>query len=118
MTKRTTKPPPTNTLPETLDEAEALAFARVWIGRVGGAAFFESGLGPLDPAASHWFVRRLIRLAIESSPSGAAKNFGWQRIGIVAREIAKLAGSEYQQSLDDLSGELAFGEKRWRTRPS
>ena len=63
----------TNTLPETLDEAEALAFARVWIKRVGGAAFFESGRGPLDLAASHWFVRRLIRLAIESGPSGAAR---------------------------------------------
>ncbi|MET4201315.1 hypothetical protein [Bradyrhizobium sp. LA6.12] len=60
-------------LAATIVEAEAVAFARVWIGRQLQGPFLDSAHGMLDPAASHWFVRRLIRQFVESSSLNAAR---------------------------------------------
>ena len=60
-------------LPATLIEAELLAFGRIFIARVREGAFLDSPHGALDPAAAHWFVRRIIKQYAESHPLNAAR---------------------------------------------
>ena len=61
------------TLPATFAEAEAVQFARHWLANVSEAAFLDSGHPSLDPAAAHWFVRRIIKQYVESHPLNAVE---------------------------------------------
>lgn len=80
------------TLPATFAEAEAVQFARHWLANVSEAAFLDSGHPSLDPAAAHWFVRRIIKQYVESHPLNAvemveAAVLGWGEADLALREL-------------------------------
>jgi hypothetical protein len=73
-------------LPETMEEAQARAFAREWIARVAAPGYFDSGEGAFDPAGAHGWVRQLIRLEIEAHPLQAAMIVEYAVLGSAAAD--------------------------------
>ena len=87
------------TLPATFAEAEAEQFARHWLANVSEAAFLDSGHGSLDPAAAHWFVRRIIKQYVESHPFNAAKMVEAAVLGWGEADLALTLPLEFVGSL-------------------
>jgi hypothetical protein len=55
------------TLPATVDEAEAMEFARAWVARANSGDFLGLGCSLLDPECGPRFLRRLMRTIWKSS---------------------------------------------------
>jgi len=82
MPKHATKRLPMN-LPVTLEEAQAREFTRVFLARMCEPGFFDSGHDAFDPAGAHEWVRRLIRLELESHPLRAARIVEYAVLGSI-----------------------------------
>lgn len=79
------------TLPATLDEAEALTFARGWIASMREGELGDLGFAPLHPQAGHALVRRLLQIGLENPRQALAileaARAGWDAADDAIRDV-------------------------------